>query len=508
MAHACWKCGALPLNASQPGFLPATTGNSLDFTQSSEGNAAPLDSDIPFIRNIISKGLAHVDTLDIQIRDLEAALAELVRRREEMVERVRQHRVILSPVRRLPPELVCDIFTLTLNTDEVTPHKFPGILAKSADPGDSPLWRILFCGAPSLSLPPHSRSGDLSMTKTQLLRSANAPLKVYWVVNAGHTMDPQMADLVVAECSRWAALRLDVVRAHSSDVLNWLRPVNGRLSSLKKLELFVKPNVVVPDVFSTAPSLRKVYLTDWPFQQISPNISIPWRQITHYRGAYAVQSQLHILRRSPNLLQCAVGLDDALDSHSHASIILPHLRRLCIQVAAFLVHLTTPLLEDLYYVDGSTTGLHKLLPFVHRSACSLRKLVLMECDISLELLTVLRGLPTLRDFFIEVEFGQDQALLFDAMKISGTSNDLCPNLTSFSYGVDKEFPQDVFFAMVESRRNRGLTRLLVFDPNDYLESGSAGVASSIRKLREEGMDAVFLGEDDGDVELLKAENFF
>ncbi|KAJ7359775.1 hypothetical protein DFH08DRAFT_667375, partial [Mycena albidolilacea] len=74
-------------------------------------NNVPLDSEIPFIHDIMSDGQKQVDAL-------EAAIAQLTRKRDEIVENIRQHRAILSPIRRMPPELAGEILVLSLSSDD------------------------------------------------------------------------------------------------------------------------------------------------------------------------------------------------------------------------------------------------------------------------------------------------------------------------------------------------------------------------------------------------------
>jgi hypothetical protein len=50
----------------------------------------------------------HIEALQAQIRNLETTLAQLVHRREDTRELVR-HQSIVSPVRRIPAEAICDI---------------------------------------------------------------------------------------------------------------------------------------------------------------------------------------------------------------------------------------------------------------------------------------------------------------------------------------------------------------------------------------------------------------
>ncbi|KAJ6525986.1 hypothetical protein B0H19DRAFT_908796, partial [Mycena capillaripes] len=56
--------------------------------------------------------------MEAQIHDLSATLAQFSQRRDEALKRVRQHHDILSPVRRVPPELVCEIFTWTVSSND------------------------------------------------------------------------------------------------------------------------------------------------------------------------------------------------------------------------------------------------------------------------------------------------------------------------------------------------------------------------------------------------------
>ncbi|KAF8173155.1 hypothetical protein K438DRAFT_1547239, partial [Mycena galopus ATCC 62051] len=79
-------------------------------------NNPPLESEIPVIRDIVSDGQDRVEALDAQIYILQAAVAELVRKRDEAAESTRERRAILSPIRRVPPELICNIFDLTIQS--------------------------------------------------------------------------------------------------------------------------------------------------------------------------------------------------------------------------------------------------------------------------------------------------------------------------------------------------------------------------------------------------------
>jgi hypothetical protein len=68
MRYSGSKCVA-EAPPSLSGLLPVIPGTSIDFTHLCEGNDPPCDSEIPFIRDIISEALTRVDALEPQIRN-------------------------------------------------------------------------------------------------------------------------------------------------------------------------------------------------------------------------------------------------------------------------------------------------------------------------------------------------------------------------------------------------------------------------------------------------------
>ncbi|KAF8155344.1 hypothetical protein K438DRAFT_1862640, partial [Mycena galopus ATCC 62051] len=198
--------------------------------------------------------------------------------------------------------------------------------------------------------------------------------------------------------------------------------------------------------------------------------------------------------------------------YSGPTVVLPHLRRLETNSPKILDHLNAPMLDTLVSLD-SGRRIEAFLPFVQGSGCLLTKLILMHCRISsdLEVITLLRALPTLTCLFLEICFDtlQAQNTLFEALFLDGTSSDVCPNLTSLLYGyrlyrggVESVFLPDPFFAMVWSRFEIGLgipdsippSRLgflrvfhigtSLYPPGDIL--------ARLKTLRDVGLDAVFL----------------
>ncbi|KAJ7894808.1 hypothetical protein B0H13DRAFT_1624636, partial [Mycena leptocephala] len=75
-------------------------------------NDVPTASEIPGIQHILAAGRDRIARLQTEISELptEQAIQEL----EETKESVRKHAEILSVVRRIPAEIICEIFAWTL----------------------------------------------------------------------------------------------------------------------------------------------------------------------------------------------------------------------------------------------------------------------------------------------------------------------------------------------------------------------------------------------------------
>ncbi|KAJ7635767.1 hypothetical protein DFH06DRAFT_1220366 [Mycena polygramma] len=500
MVLLCSKCGGSSTVAATLLAIevpPAPPGaSSPDLVRLLTSNEVPLDAEIRAVGTIVADGQQQADALNAQITDLQTILTRLVRKRDETVERVLRHSAILAPVRRVPMELLCEIFALTLLGDD-TAGRPPWYLAHICRS-----WRFSALAYPSLWTSitiPNSRHSMLPMIETQLLRSADAPLTVHWWRDSSDPMDPHSRDAVLAACNRWATLHLSV-EGTTTD-LQWLRPVAGRLTALRKFDLSSPATLEIPQIFSGASSLREIYVSGLTFRDHSPNIVIPWGQITHFRGVYHTETLCRIFAGASDLLECTVSFYDELEPRT--PIAVPCLRRLCADGSRCLLHLTAPLLEELFL--NYTFSPDELLRFVHRSSCLLKTLVLMKCTISSDFIAVLRDLPSLTYLLIEEDDDNDAtdvSDLFEAMTITRTSRDMCPNLTSMVLGPTSNFSSDIFFIMVKSRLHPShscspLERLRLFcPPFSRTRTDWPKLNIQVQQLRDEGFDVATLDDEE------------
>ncbi|KAJ7090177.1 hypothetical protein C8R44DRAFT_438972 [Mycena epipterygia] len=504
MAQSCWKCGVSPAASPAVLDLPPASESSPDLTRLLTNNDVPPESALPHIHRIITNELHLIDVLDIQIDHFQATIAHLLQRRDAATECARQHQAIISSVRRIPPELICEIFALS------TTERRSG--------GNMPPWRLgHICRSwrqSALSYPLFWRSIDISsahsspiaMIETQLLRSGNARLDLRWR-GGGDPVTDGLANLLRPHLGRCSTIHLH--NLVSSDALDWLHPGDGIFSQLQMLEVLCHSKVVIiPDVLCAAPNLREVILTEEDFSTYSPSIVVPWGQITHYRGTYSLGRQREILQSTTNLLECHLAFDGWLETLENGVIKLPLLCRLRLEEGDFLVHLTTPLLQSLFVVQNLGQGV--LLPFIHRSSCRLTKLVLLSVTMLSEFIPVLKSLPTLTYLLLQVASTSPQEAaqtnLFNAMCTTDSSPDLCPNLSSmlFGYPSINEFPADAFFAMAESRfQTPSRLQVLRIFCSWKADSEPLDIYARIQVLRGGGFDAAFWDYDEMRAELTR-----
>ncbi|KAJ7508295.1 hypothetical protein B0H11DRAFT_1952381 [Mycena galericulata] len=506
-------CGA-PCCA-EPIHVSLQLGPNRDHLLSS--NTAPLDTDIPLIRKIVEDSQVRADALNSRIDALRATVDQLIEERDTLVDDVQRHNAVLAPIRRIPPEIVCEILAWMPQSNrriDDTPVEQPpwwlGHICRSwreTALGDSRLWRSFNI----LHTPthPHQAAYSQSMIQTQLLRSANTTLtiKLHWREDEVFDDSPALATLL-ASSNRWECIFLrtqgETSRTALLDVLHGLK---GQLSQLHKLEFwsdgdeeYSSESSVRWDAFSIAPRLRHVFLTNSRSEQYSPNVLVPWQHITRYRGVFNLARQLDILQNSPNLVECAIGFDDPNETHDDVMVTLPHLRRLFADWTVLVSHLTLPALAELFTIGA----VYPLLPFIHRSSCRLTTLVLTNSS-SEGLMPVLQASPLLEYLHLGESFAEPPTtgVLLTAMTVSGTSADILPNLTSFVYACttcEDSSSHDHLFPMIRSRLDPQLPCRLAFvrfySPGSITAFQQAMLAG-IRTLKDANLDARYLDRSEG-----------
>ncbi|KAJ6580756.1 hypothetical protein B0H19DRAFT_982308, partial [Mycena capillaripes] len=89
-------------------------------------NEAPEDAEIPFIQSVIWNTDSPLAHLDAEILKLQEKLMQLEEERTSLSGYIARNKAILSPIRRIPPEVLGEVFSWTLPsiTDALSRGRF------------------------------------------------------------------------------------------------------------------------------------------------------------------------------------------------------------------------------------------------------------------------------------------------------------------------------------------------------------------------------------------------
>ncbi|KIM91283.1 hypothetical protein PILCRDRAFT_810534 [Piloderma croceum F 1598] len=436
------------------------------------------------IRQIISVAQAHVSRIEEDLARLQILQTQLVHKRNEALACVDQHKYLLSPIRRLPAELLAVIFSFCLPTrseqfdlrseeEDLWRKRYFSINCREAPlllGRVCRLWRAVALSTPSLwssfstamidtSMPHHTTSG----AQTFLSRSGACPLSLSFGLGLATRALRNVVNTFASHSRRWQSLDLRVERM---DVITELNQVKGAIPLLETLTLRVDGRYSSSDqcpfrgIFEVAPSLRKFHLSS----KLQPlQIKIPWSQLTCFiwtGWSEHLEDYTNILRSCPNLTYCSfhfIPEPDNITQDLHVTH--PNLRALFISyptgLIGFLGCITLPALRALR-LAGRTQPPLSGAPFAllfQRSSCVLDVAILeiypvenlIECLETMPGLTQLElNTPLNYIAFVKVM----QRLTYE---LPGNPR-LCPHLQAISLPKDSSLDPPALFAFLKSRR--------------------------------------------------------
>nr|GAT52872.1 predicted protein [Mycena chlorophos] len=454
-------------------------GAQLELNHLLSTNAAPAESECISLRTFIEERQEYAEALKSRANALRFELERTAREELDVAADIRKATMALGPIRRLPPEIICEIFYWAAKyrrksyTRDLAPWwlgqissrwrkialSFPRLWSKFRVDGEDELLK---------------RSPELMKERisTQLARSGNALLSLelsFYQAFHGKLLEsaaPAMS-LLVSRSAQWRKLSFTALK-QTEAFLTLIQPVKGRLPQLKKLSCHFYSRLnddLDLDIFLDAPQLSQLSLSTRHNQ-----LRFPWMTI---RECYLEGNLDEFL---PSLAETHVLAELHLNTHCsvlelpHSMMVrLPSLQRLRAIQTIELSVLTAPNLEHL---NTSTKDLHHLSSFLQRSACPLSLLGLEEenghkIKIShlvqglgyVPSLNLLAMFPRLRDWtgerFLDDEPRiHDVRPLFAALKLSAEvgAADLVPRLSTFIFGFEQNpFVHEEFLVMVSSR---------------------------------------------------------
>ncbi|KAF8211008.1 hypothetical protein K438DRAFT_1569312, partial [Mycena galopus ATCC 62051] len=150
-ASRCSQCGNFSTGASTLEALDLSVPGTRHHTLANT-NQPPEDSDKPFILSLVSDVNARIASLDVQISKLIEKMKPLQDERASLLSYRTRNKAILSPLRRMPPEVLSQIFAWTLpsigdvlRVGKIDTTQSPWLLTQI-----SSRWRAISLGIPSL----------------------------------------------------------------------------------------------------------------------------------------------------------------------------------------------------------------------------------------------------------------------------------------------------------------------------------------------------------------------
>ncbi|KAF7371132.1 F-box domain-containing protein [Mycena sanguinolenta] len=418
-----------------------------------------------------------------------------------------RNKATLSPLRRMPAELLDEIFLWTCefsNRRALSRGKFDLVLPWVLT-WVSSRWRAVAISSPSLwslvlldfssQTPNMLPQYLLPLVEARIQRSQKLRIHFYGSHATDARPQTQMLELLSRHASQWEELSIGIVPG----IIPLLASLRDRLTSLKRLwiqwEGSESQKTECIDCFHTASSLVDVGI----FNEYS---FIPTTYPTHLLTRYQLdgpwKTHRGLLKAAPNLVEARIEISfDQWEADSEEIVHLL-LQRLYISHPNVLPSLTLPSLEGVAFwvANEDNIDLPKLLAsFVDRSACPLQRLCLRGFPNAEALVQVLQRVPSIAELVIinsEPEAFEQINAIIKALTVS-ESRTVAPQLRRLFFGCEEKTFVD-YAAYLEMLRSR-------WKSADCMLTGAALLIDSgprpgratrrgLHALRLEGLDLV------------------
>ncbi|KAF7336857.1 F-box domain-containing protein [Mycena venus] len=486
-------------------------------------NEIPEGSEIPFILSVVSETDSRLASLDDAISKLRAQLEPLEKARASLLSYRTQNNAILSPLRKMPPELLGEIFSWTLPSFSDELDRRQSNLAESpwVLTHVSSSWRAVAHSTPSLwsrvlvnyDASASSSPYPLSLVEAQIQRSQKLMIHFRGCEEADSQPQIMMFRLLSQYSSRWEELGVRL----TPQLAPLLADLRDRVPSLKRLWIdWTSPESQTAaqpvDCFQTAGSLVDVGMYN-EFHYIP--VSLPLHQLTRYEIDAPWDKHVSFLTLATNLVEVRIDVDfvgDSSNAWAYGTVELLHLRRLYVSDPRVLGCLQLPVLEELALrIVEEDIVVQTLESFVSRSACPLRSfcLEISPSDVP-TMVEILQKLSTITQLIIMILYLSDtdrMNTLLSTLTVSkfaeGTA--VAPQLSSLIIGYEDDNCVDcvVYFEMVKSRwraQNCALKSATLLTKGPCLDPDTF---RGLHELRDEGLDFFLVEGADARTQMIR-----
>ncbi|KAJ7589829.1 hypothetical protein C8J56DRAFT_859396 [Mycena floridula] len=360
-------------------------------------------------QKIVVEGDRYLEDLNSSIAKMRHDLQGLIREREEKEQELRFHKSVLHPLRRLPNEILSEIFLSFINEDleqDETTSSLDPLSTQWVIPRVSKYWRWVALSLSrmwstirlthkdfdSIDLDDWIQRRRVAMLEVQLSRSGSHQLSVFIASRLDVAPSHPLLQLLFPTSDRWKDLLIFVPVAF----LPAFAPIRGSLSSLHTLHVwspgFSDQILVDRDIvaFELAPKLTTLIGNPYIFLKLL----LPYAQITTYEcnvvwSCHVYVTLLSVLTNLQNfVVDCDVDIQSPLDAREGIangtlrSFNLPNLHSAVLRHhpfhissdCALLPRVSLPALEDLNI--PVCKSLAELRAMLQRSRCFLDRLYL------------------------------------------------------------------------------------------------------------------------------------
>ncbi|KAJ7692135.1 hypothetical protein B0H17DRAFT_547368 [Mycena rosella] len=449
-------------------------------------NEPPMGLELPYIRSVVSNTGARLECLENNISQRQDPLAQSVEEHTSLSSYYSQNLAILSPLRRMPPEVLCEIFSWTLpSISQALEHErldvkySPWVLTHV-----SSRWRAVAVSTRSLWSQivihySHDRDSTcvqdqfaypLAMVETHIQRAHNLKVHFYGCTNRATGPQIEMFRCLAEHSSRWEEFSVEL----TPDLCPLLPPLADRLQSLRRVWIQwhgpdIESGVEGIYCFQKAPRLVDFGINNEYARPIS--ILLPAHQLTRYHIEGPWSMHQSILPMAPNLTGVRIELDPTEESWvAHGDVInLFHLRRLFVSHTEILNCLRAPALTDMAFYhaedESDPNPLLHLEPFVGRSNCTIRSLSIKGLPTTQITAEILQKYSSITELAIIFHIHDDDApetdtpcnggnTLISSLTIRNPSESapLSPHLSEISFGCEDTYiDYSLYLEMLESR---------------------------------------------------------
>ncbi|KAJ6573521.1 hypothetical protein DFH09DRAFT_1152034 [Mycena vulgaris] len=490
------------------------------FTSKLGTNYCPSDEEAIAIQTLLVEPTLRLQRLDDDIADLREALEKLADERERLCAYVDAHKALISPVRRLPLDIIHEIFIACIPTHRncvMSAVEAPVLLGRICSS-----WRTISLSTPRLwsklhvvePTPPHfavstlfeeKLAQRLDTTKMWLGRSGQCPLSISVNATASDTgFAAQIIQALLPFKSRWEHI---ILTAESS--------VFTALSHLTEVDVPMLKAIHMTEIddhtsfrwdslqFLRSCSISSTYISGGNFTPLE--LPLRWNglrdlsiEIRWYRDGIALTRDmiLQVFSRCPDLRTCQLQLDGEAENHSGLAepiLELPFLHTLALECFGNLSNTVLPLFNRLSFPQLRSLTLrgigyddHTLSPFF-AAAPRIESLDLTaELFSKTSLADLIRGIPhTIREIKINAvrAYSQDPSSVLDdeifelLMPSPEFPAPCCAGLNVLEISKGCYFSDDTLLRFIESRT---LKRLIVHFARE--------MERDIRPLVQSGLD--------------------